>query len=188
MLLNLLPHPNSWYSAMATYADVGSIPLQAFYSAQNGSESKFRDRCFLFFVWSCATYYGLFCAIVMRYCWSLIALLEVYCAIVSRYYLSFKWSGKVVFFNLFCHFSFYFFAPAAFILELHRCSKGRSISRVQTENCTIDKQSPHVKFFLFSKQVLLLIVSELSSGLLPLPFKVRITIDKQSLNGKLYDR
>ena len=28
-------------------------------------------------------------------------------------------------------------------------------------------------------------MSELSSGLLPLPFKVRITIDKQSPNGKL---
>ena len=31
-------------------------------------------------------------------------------------------------------------------------------------------------------------MSELSSGLLPLPFKVRTTIDKQSPNGKLYDR
>ena len=29
---------------------------------------------------------------------------------------------------------------------------------------------------------------KLSSGLLPLPFKVRVTIDKQSPNGKLYDR
>ena len=65
----------------------------------------------------------------------LIAPLELYCASVSQDYLSFKLSGKVVFFHLFCHLSFYFFAPAAFILELHRCSKGRSISRVQTENC-----------------------------------------------------
>ena len=110
-----------------------------------------------------------------------------------------KLSGKVVFFHLFCHLSFYFFAPAAFILELHRCSKGwsisrvqtencyyfrngfwfsfwvncwldychchlkcilRSISRVQTENCTIDKQSPYLKLLLFSKRVLLVIVSE----------------------------
>ena len=36
----------------------------------------------------------------------------------------------------------------------------RSISRVQTENCTIDKQSPCVKLLLFSKRVLLVIVSE----------------------------
>ena len=55
--------------------------------------------------------------------------LELYCASVSQYYLSFKLSGKVVFFHLFCHLSFHFFAPAAFILELHRCSKGRSISK-----------------------------------------------------------
>ena len=125
--------------------------------------------------------------------------LELYCASVSQYYLSFKLSGKVVFFHLFSHLSFYFCAPAAFILELHRCSKGRSISRVrtencyyfrngfcfslwvncrvgychchlkcvlrsisrvQTENCTIDKQSPYLKLFLFSKRVLLVIVSE----------------------------
>ena len=85
--------------------------------------------------------FDLYCA--MR----LIALLELYCASVSQYYLSFKLSGKVVFCHLFCHLSFYFFAPVAFIL-----------------------------------------VSELSSGLLPLPFKVRITIGKQSPNGKLYDR
>ena len=65
----------------------------------------------------------------------LIAPLELYCASVSQYYLSFKLSGKVVFFHLFCHLYFYSFAPAAFILELHRCSKGRSISRVQPENC-----------------------------------------------------
>ena len=87
---------------------------------------------------------------------------------------------------------------SAFILELHRCSKGWSISRVQTENyyyrngfclslwvncwvgychyhlkcvlrsissvqmenCMIDKQSPYLKLLLFSKQVLLVIVSE----------------------------
>ena len=59
----------------------------------------------------------------------------MYCASVSQYYLSCKLSGKVVFYHLFCHLSFYFFAPAAFILKLHCCSKGRSISRVQTENC-----------------------------------------------------
>ena len=73
-----------------------------------------------FFVLSCVTYYGLFyCTIgfVLGH-WRLIALLQLYCAIVYRYNLSFKWSGKVVLFNLFCHFSFYFFAPAAFILVL----------------------------------------------------------------------
>ena len=106
------------------------------YSAQNGSESRFRDKCF-FLVLTCVTYYGLFyCTIwLMRHWWRLIAPLELYCASVSQYYLSFKLSGKVVFFHLFCHLSFYFFAPAAFTLELHRCSQGRSISRVQTENC-----------------------------------------------------
>ena len=36
----------------------------------------------------------------------------------------------------------------------------RSIRRVQTENCAIDKQSPYVKLLLFSKRVLLVIVSE----------------------------
>ena len=36
----------------------------------------------------------------------------------------------------------------------------RSISWVQTENCTIDKQSPYLKLLLFSKRVLLVIVSE----------------------------
>ena len=36
----------------------------------------------------------------------------------------------------------------------------RSISRIQTENCTINKQSPYVKLLLFSKRVLLVIVSE----------------------------
>ena len=35
------------------------------YSAQNGSESRFRDRCFLFFVLCSVTDYGLFyCTIV----------------------------------------------------------------------------------------------------------------------------
>ena len=45
----------------------------------------------------------------------LIAPLDVYCASVSQYYLSFQLSGKVVFFHLFCHLSFYFFAPAAIV-------------------------------------------------------------------------
>ena len=36
----------------------------------------------------------------------------------------------------------------------------RSISRVQTENCTIDKHSSYVKLLLFSKRVLLVILSE----------------------------
>ena len=69
-----------------------------YYSAQNGSESRFRDRCFLFFVLSCVTYYGLFyCTIgFVSHHRRLISPLELYCAIVSRYYLSFKLSGKVV--------------------------------------------------------------------------------------------
>ena len=45
----------------------------------------------------------------------LIAPLDLYCACVSQYYLSFKLSGKVVFFHLFCHLSFYLFAPAVIV-------------------------------------------------------------------------
>ena len=125
--------------------------------------------------------------VVLRQCFSI--LFEFQVIMQERLYL----------FHLFCHLSFYFFAPAAFILELYRFSKGRSISRVQTENCyyfrngfcfslwvscrvgychchlkcvlrsisrvqtencTIDKQSPYVKLLLFSKRVLLVIVSE----------------------------
>ena len=41
--------------------------------------------------------------------------LDLYCSSVSQYYLSFKLSGKVVFFHLFCHLSFYLFAPAAIV-------------------------------------------------------------------------
>ena len=155
-----------------------------------GPSLGFVTNVWFFLVSTCVTYYGLFyCTIwfVMRHCWRLTAPLNLYCASVSQNYLSFKLSGKVVFFHLFYHLSFYFFVPAAFILELHRCSKGRSISRhgrvqtencyyfrygfcfslwvncrvgychchlkcvlrsisrVQTENCTIDKQSPYVK-------------------------------------------
>ena len=71
-------------------------------------------------------------------------LLEINCTIgvVFRQCFSILFEFQVIrkgcIFHLFCHLSFYFFAPAAFILELHRCSnlaKGRSISRVQTENC-----------------------------------------------------
>ena len=45
----------------------------------------------------------------------LIAPLDLYCASVSQYYLSFKLSGKVVFFHLFSHLFFYLFAPAAIV-------------------------------------------------------------------------
>ena len=41
--------------------------------------------------------------------------LDLYCASVSQYYLSLELSGKVVFFHLFCHLSFYLFAPAAIV-------------------------------------------------------------------------
>ena len=111
--------------------------MDRYYSAQNGSESGFRDKCFFFsdhlcyILWSVLLHHLICISPLVE----LIAPLELYCASVSQYYLSFKLSGKVVFFHLFCHLSFYFFAPAAFILELHRCSEGRSISRVQTENC-----------------------------------------------------
>ena len=84
-----------------------------------------------FLVLTCVTYYGLF------YCtiWFVLRHWSCNWASVSQYYLSFKLSGKVLFFHLLCHLSFYFFTPAAFILNLHRCSKGRSISRIQMENC-----------------------------------------------------
>ena len=39
----------------------------------------------------------------------------LYCASVSQFYLSFKLSGKVVFFHLFCHLYFYLFAPSAIV-------------------------------------------------------------------------
>ena len=87
------------------------------------------DMCYI--SWSVLLHH----LICIRHCWRLIAPLELYCASASQYYLSFKLSGKVVFFHLFCHLYFYFFASAAFILDLHRCSKGQSISRVQKENC-----------------------------------------------------
>ena len=90
--------------------------IRAIYSAENGSESRFRVKCF-FLGSTSVTYYSLFYCIiwfVLRH-WSCIAPLELYCASVSQYYLSFKLSGKVVFFHLFCHLYFYFFAPAAIV-------------------------------------------------------------------------
>ena len=87
------------------------------------------DLCFI--LWSVLLHHLICLAPLVE----LITPSELYCASVSQHYLSFKLSGKVVFFHLFCHLYFYFLAPAAFILELRRCSKGRSISRVQTENC-----------------------------------------------------
>ena len=74
------------------------------YSAQNGSESRFRDKCFFFLVSTCVTYYGLFYRIiwfVLRHCLRIIAPLELYCASVSQYYLSFKLSGRLYFFTFF---------------------------------------------------------------------------------------
>ena len=53
--------------------------------------------------WICVAPLVLCCAIG-----ELIAPMQLYCAIVSRYNLSFKWSGKVVFFNLFLPFLFLF--------------------------------------------------------------------------------
>ena len=65
------------------------------YSAQNGSESRFRDRCFsvelCYILWSVPLHHW----ICIEHCRSLIAPLELYCASVSQYYLSFKLSGKV---------------------------------------------------------------------------------------------
>ena len=88
------------------------------YSAQNGSESRFRVKCFFFFrvnlcyiLWSVLLHH-LICITPLL---ELIAPLDLYCASVSQYYLSFKLSGKVVFFHLFCHLSFYMFAPAAIV-------------------------------------------------------------------------
>ena len=77
-----------------------------FYSAQNGSESRFRDKCFFFSVdlcyilWSVLLHH-LMCIVPLL---ELIGPLELYCVGVSQYYLSFKLSGKVVFFSPFLPF------------------------------------------------------------------------------------
>ena len=96
------------------------------YSAQNGSESRFRVKCF--FLGSISvTYYGLFyCTIgfVLRQCFSIL--------------FEFQFIRKGCIFFTFLPFVLLFVRSccnSAFIFELHRCSKGRSISRVQTENC-----------------------------------------------------
>ena len=93
--------------------------------------------------------------------------------------LEFQVIRKGCIFSPFCYLSFYLFAPAAIV---------HSFSNYIVALREIDKQSPNGKLLLFSKRVLLVIGSELSSGILPLPFKVRITIDELSPNGKLYDR
>ena len=73
------------------------------------------------------TYYGLFyCTIgfVLRQCFSML--------------FEFQVIRKGCIFSPFLPFVLLFLRSccnSAFILELHRCSKGRSISRVQTENC-----------------------------------------------------
>ena len=83
-----------------------------------GPSLGFVSNVFFFLGSTSVTYYGLFYCIiwfVLRHCWSLIALLDLYCASVSQYYLSFKLSGKVVFFPLFAICPFYLFAPAAIV-------------------------------------------------------------------------
>ena len=53
------------------------------------------DLCYI--LWSVLLHH----LICMRHCWRLVAPLELYCTSVSQYYLSFKLSGKVVFFTFF---------------------------------------------------------------------------------------
>ena len=65
------------------------------------------DLCFI--LWSVLLHHLIYVAPLVE----LIAPLELYFASISQYYLSFKLSGKVVFFHFFCHLSFYLFAPAA---------------------------------------------------------------------------
>ena len=109
-----------------------------YYSAQNGSESRFRVKCF-FLGSTSVTYYGLFYCIiwsVLRHCWRLIAPLDLrQCFSIL---VEFQVIRKGCIFSPFLPFVLLFVRSccnSAFILELHRCSKGRSISRVQTENC-----------------------------------------------------
>ena len=154
---------------------------------------------FVFLVSICVTYYGLFYCIVwfvLRHCYCTIGVVLRQCFSIL---FEFQVIRKGCILSPFLPFVLFFFAPAAFILELHHCSKGRAISRVQTEkcyyfwngfcfslwvncrvrychchlkcvlrsirrvqteNCTIDKQSPYVKLLLLSKRVLLVIVGE----------------------------
>ena len=58
------------------------------------------------------------CSVLLHHLICNAPLLEINCASVSQYYLSFKLSGKVVFFHLFCHLSFYLFASAAIVHSL----------------------------------------------------------------------
>ena len=72
------------YTHALQYNEVGHVLQRNYYvsvshanySAQNGSESRFRDKCF-FLVLTCVTYYGLF------YCTHLInaTLVEINCTI-----------------------------------------------------------------------------------------------------------
>ena len=95
----------------------GNTATLAIYSAQNGSESRFRVKCLFFWVdlcyilWSVLLHH-LFCIAPL---WESNCTIGFVCASVSQYYLSLELSGKVVFFHLFCHLSFYLFAPAAIV-------------------------------------------------------------------------
>ena len=151
-----------------------------YYSAQNGSESRFRDKCFLFF--SVDLCYILW-SVLLHHLICVVPLVEFNCTVgvVLRQCFSILFEFQVI--RKGCIFSP--FLPFVLLFLRSCCIHSRITSLLYG---TIDKQSPNGKLLLFSKRVLLLIVSELSSGLLPLPFKVRITIDKQSPNGKLYDR
>ena len=107
-----------------------------------GPSLGFVTNVWVFLVSTCVTYYGVFyCTIwfVKRHCWRLTAPLNLYCAQCFSILFEFQVIGKgCIFFTFFTICPFISSLLPAFILKLHRCSKGRSISRhgrVQTENC-----------------------------------------------------
>ena len=111
-----------------------------FYSAQNRSESRFRVKCFFFRVDLCYILWS----VLLHHLICIVPLLEINCPIglVLRQCFSILFEFQVIrkgcIFSPFLPFGLLFLRSccnSAFILELHRCSKGRSISRVQTENC-----------------------------------------------------
>ena len=111
-----------------------------FYSAQNGSESRFRVKCC--FIWVDLCY--ILWSVLLYHLFYIAPLLDTNCTIGfvlnQCYSILFEFGviRKGCIFSSFLPFVLLFVRSccnSAFILELHRCSKGRSISRVQTENC-----------------------------------------------------
>ena len=88
-----------------------------FYSAQNGSESRFRVKCFFFRVDLCYILWS----VLLHHLNCISPLLDINCTIrcVLRQCFSILFEFSVIrkgcIFPPFCHLSFYFFAPAAIV-------------------------------------------------------------------------